>query len=82
MTDEQAVIANALMAQNYLSSRPIAKDFAAVALNALAEAGYDVVRADVEPTPSDMVCKYCGRWLAACVESPCDAAHARQGLRK
>lgn len=46
MTDEQAVIANALVKQNYLSSRPIAKDFAAVALNALAEAGYDVVLSD------------------------------------
>lgn len=50
MTDEQAVIANALVDQNYLSSRPIAKDFAAVALNALAEAGYDVVLADEWPT--------------------------------
>lgn len=48
MTPEQTVIADALVKQNYLSSRPIAKDFAAVALNALAEAGYDVVRADIE----------------------------------
>jgi hypothetical protein len=46
MTDEQATIANALVDQNYLSSRPIAKDFAACALNALAAAGYDVVSSD------------------------------------
>lgn len=25
-------------------------------------------------------CDYCGRFLAACVDSPCEAARARQGL--
>lgn len=29
---------------------------------------------------SELVCEHCGRWLAACVESPCDEARTRQGL--